>query len=110
MITYGWWYEDAHWFGCNGEDLWDVVGQGVEQAAADRHLADLRVGELVDLHVDEMIDEEDVVDLPEKIFLIRDVELKGDQKKRFDQIRDELAEMGYEVRDSAEGPRLVPKS
>jgi cysteinyl-tRNA synthetase len=29
---------------------------------------------------------------------------------RADEIRDELARMGYEVRDSAEGPRLVPKS
>ncbi len=28
---------------------------------------------------------------------------------RADEIRDELAAMGYEVRDSAEGPRLVPK-
>jgi cysteinyl-tRNA synthetase len=28
---------------------------------------------------------------------------------RADEIRDELARMGYEVRDSAEGPRLVPK-
>ncbi|HEX3737985.1 MAG TPA: cysteine--tRNA ligase [Solirubrobacterales bacterium] len=29
---------------------------------------------------------------------------------RADEIRDELAGMGYEVRDSAEGPRLVPRS
>jgi cysteinyl-tRNA synthetase len=29
---------------------------------------------------------------------------------RADQIRDELAELGVEVRDSAEGPRLVPKA
>lgn len=29
---------------------------------------------------------------------------------RADEIRDELAAMGYEVRDSADGPRLVPKS
>jgi len=29
---------------------------------------------------------------------------------RADAIRDRLAELGYEVRDSAEGPRLVPKS
>jgi cysteinyl-tRNA synthetase len=29
---------------------------------------------------------------------------------RADEIRDQLASMGYEVRDSAEGPRLVPKS
>jgi cysteinyl-tRNA synthetase len=29
---------------------------------------------------------------------------------RADEIRDELAELGWEVRDSAEGPRLVPKS
>jgi cysteinyl-tRNA synthetase len=29
---------------------------------------------------------------------------------RADEIRDELARMGYEVRDSADGPRLVPKS
>jgi cysteinyl-tRNA synthetase len=29
---------------------------------------------------------------------------------RADEIRDELAGMGYEVRDSADGPRLVPKS
>jgi len=29
---------------------------------------------------------------------------------RADAIRDELAALGYEVRDSAEGPRLVPKS
>jgi cysteinyl-tRNA synthetase len=29
---------------------------------------------------------------------------------RADAIRDELAEMGWEVRDSAEGPRLVPKA
>jgi cysteinyl-tRNA synthetase len=29
---------------------------------------------------------------------------------RADEIRDELAELGFEVRDSAEGPRLVPKS
>jgi cysteinyl-tRNA synthetase len=28
---------------------------------------------------------------------------------RADEIRDQLAGMGYEVRDSAEGPRLVPK-
>jgi cysteinyl-tRNA synthetase len=28
---------------------------------------------------------------------------------RADEIRDELAEMGLEIRDSAEGPRLVPK-
>jgi cysteinyl-tRNA synthetase len=28
---------------------------------------------------------------------------------RADQIRDELADMGLEVRDSADGPRLVPK-
>jgi cysteinyl-tRNA synthetase len=30
--------------------------------------------------------------------------------ERADAIRDELASMGYEIRDSAEGPRLVPKS
>jgi cysteinyl-tRNA synthetase len=29
---------------------------------------------------------------------------------RADAIRDELAALGWEVRDSAEGPRLVPKS
>jgi cysteinyl-tRNA synthetase len=29
---------------------------------------------------------------------------------RADEIRDKLAELGYEVRDSADGPRLVPKS
>jgi cysteinyl-tRNA synthetase len=29
---------------------------------------------------------------------------------RADELRDKLAELGYEVRDSAEGPRLVPKS
>jgi cysteinyl-tRNA synthetase len=29
---------------------------------------------------------------------------------RADEIRDELARLGWEVRDSAEGPRLVPKS
>ena len=30
--------------------------------------------------------------------------------ERADAIRDELAEMGWEVRDSADGPRLVPKA
>ena len=30
--------------------------------------------------------------------------------ERADAIRDELAELGWEVRDSAEGPRLVSKS
>jgi cysteinyl-tRNA synthetase len=29
---------------------------------------------------------------------------------RADEIRDRLAEMGWEVRDSADGPRLVPKA
>ena len=29
---------------------------------------------------------------------------------RADAIRDELAALGWEVRDSADGPRLVPKS
>lgn len=29
---------------------------------------------------------------------------------RADEIRDQLAELGYEVRDSADGPRLVPKA
>ncbi len=29
--------------------------------------------------------------------------------ERADAIRDRLAEMGWEVRDSADGPRLVPK-
>jgi cysteinyl-tRNA synthetase len=28
---------------------------------------------------------------------------------RADEIRDRLAEMGWEVRDSADGPRLVPR-
>jgi cysteinyl-tRNA synthetase len=28
---------------------------------------------------------------------------------RADEIRDELAAMGFEVRDSADGPRLVPR-
>jgi cysteinyl-tRNA synthetase len=30
--------------------------------------------------------------------------------QRADEIRDELAALGWEVRDSAEGPRLVPKA
>jgi cysteinyl-tRNA synthetase len=30
--------------------------------------------------------------------------------ERADAIRDELAELGWEVRDSADGPRLVPKA
>jgi cysteinyl-tRNA synthetase len=29
--------------------------------------------------------------------------------ERADAIRDELAALGWEVRDSADGPRLVPK-
>jgi cysteinyl-tRNA synthetase len=29
---------------------------------------------------------------------------------RADEIRDELADLGWEVRDSVEGPRLVPKA
>jgi cysteinyl-tRNA synthetase len=29
---------------------------------------------------------------------------------RADEIREELTELGWEVRDSADGPRLVPKS
>lgn len=33
---------------------------------------------------------EDVVSLPDKVFLYRDVEIEGDQRKRFEQIRDEL--------------------
>jgi cysteinyl-tRNA synthetase len=34
----------------------------------------------------------------------------GKDFARADAIRNELASMGYEIRDSAEGPRLVPKS
>jgi cysteinyl-tRNA synthetase len=30
--------------------------------------------------------------------------------ERADAIRDELSELGWEVRDSAEGPRLIPKA
>jgi cysteinyl-tRNA synthetase len=30
--------------------------------------------------------------------------------ERADEIRDELAELGWEVRDSADGAKLVPKS
>jgi cysteinyl-tRNA synthetase len=30
--------------------------------------------------------------------------------ERADEIRERLAELGWEVRDSAEGPRLVPKA
>ena len=33
---------------------------------------------------------EDVVNLPEKIFSVRDIELKGEQRKRYDEIRKEL--------------------
>lgn len=33
---------------------------------------------------------EDVIDLPEKTFLIRDVELTGDQRKRYEEVRKEL--------------------
>ena len=33
---------------------------------------------------------EDVINLPEKLFSIRDIEIGGDQKKRYDEIREEL--------------------
>jgi cysteinyl-tRNA synthetase len=35
---------------------------------------------------------------------------KAKDFQRADAIRDELAELGWEVRDSADGPSLVPKA
>ncbi len=45
-----------------------------------------------------------------ELMVEREAARAGKDFARADAIRDELAELGYEVRDSAEGPRLVPKS
>jgi len=39
----------------------------------------------------------------------REAARAGKDFERADQLRDQLAEMGWTVRDSADGPTLVPK-
>jgi cysteinyl-tRNA synthetase len=46
----------------------------------------------------------------EKLMEEREVARGAKDFGRADEIRDELAALGWEVRDSAEGPRLVPKT
>jgi cysteinyl-tRNA synthetase len=45
-----------------------------------------------------------------ELMVEREAARAGKDFARADAIRDELAELGYEVRDSSEGPRLVPKA
>jgi cysteinyl-tRNA synthetase len=45
----------------------------------------------------------------EQLMAEREAAREAKDYVRADEIRDELAEMGLEIRDSAEGPRLVPK-
>jgi cysteinyl-tRNA synthetase len=47
---------------------------------------------------------------PETLLEDREAARAAKDFARADEIRDQLAELGYEVRDSAEGPRLVPKA
>jgi cysteinyl-tRNA synthetase len=47
---------------------------------------------------------------PESLLAERQEARANKDFARADEIREKLAELGYEVRDSAEGPRLVPKS
>jgi cysteinyl-tRNA synthetase len=46
----------------------------------------------------------------EKLLLEREEARAAKDFARADQIRDRLAELGWEVRDSAEGAKLVPKA
>jgi cysteinyl-tRNA synthetase len=46
----------------------------------------------------------------EELMAEREEARAGKNFERADAIRDELAELGWEVRDSADGPRLVPKA
>jgi cysteinyl-tRNA synthetase len=47
---------------------------------------------------------------PEALLAERETARAAKDFARADQIRDELAALGFEVRDSADGPRLVPKA
>jgi cysteinyl-tRNA synthetase len=49
-------------------------------------------------------------DEAEKLLVERQEARGAKDFARADEIRDRLAELGWEVRDSAEGPKLVPKS
>jgi cysteinyl-tRNA synthetase len=49
-------------------------------------------------------------ELAEELMFERQKARAAKDFERADEIRDELAAMGYEIRDSADGPRLVPKS
>jgi cysteinyl-tRNA synthetase len=63
------------------------------------------------LGLDSLAEDEDGADaVAEALMGEREVARAGKDFERADAIREELLALGWEIRDSAEGPRLVPKA
>jgi cysteinyl-tRNA synthetase len=88
--------------------LFELIGEANRRplAGARAAVADL----LPLLGLEALLEEDEGVD-PEAERLLAEREEARKQRdfERADRIRDELAARGYEVRDSADGPRLVPR-
>jgi cysteinyl-tRNA synthetase len=94
-------------------EVFELVGEAnrgeVDADAAARALADML--ELVGLGTLTQPDQGAEADSEaQQLMQEREEARAGRDFERADALRDQLAEMGWEVRDSAEGPSLVPKS
>lgn len=64
MTRYGWYY-DGGTLQDESDDVWDLIGRAVPEAAMDGRLHALKVGALRDRSVDDLFDEDDVEELAE---------------------------------------------
>jgi len=89
--------------------LFDWVTEGNRRLDAGERLGPGRLGEMLyALGLESMLEREE--DVPDELRLMADEREKARAARDFaraDRLRDELAERGWEVRDTAEGARLV---
>ena len=98
----------------NREEVPDAP-QAVKEMLDLLGLGSLAGGEVIELHIADAIAISDEIETslnspsPEALLAEREKARAERDFGRADEIRDKLAELGWEVRDSAEGAKLVPK-
>jgi len=89
-------------------ELYDLVSEGNKRALRGAHQAMREMLAIVGL--DSLADVESATDPEaEKLAREREAARAGRDFERADRLRDEIADLGYVVRDTPDGPRLVPR-
>jgi cysteinyl-tRNA synthetase len=88
-------------------ELYDLVSEGNKRPLAGAHAALAQMLELVGLETLASVDDEGPSAAAERLLAQREAARSDGEYERADRIRDELASLGFEVRDTPQGPRLV---